>query len=195
MARRAVRIGVLAAVIGAGLAVLAGFAVYDRYVGPGPLAAAKIVIIPKGARLEGIAEILHRERIVAAPVIFRLGARAGGRDRLLKAGEYEFTPAISMAEVVALLVAGRIYRRRLTIAEGLTTREVLALVRAAQGLVGRPPRRAVAEGGLLPETYFYSLGWWRAWRRRWLTRWPGCGATGPRDSWWTRPSRRWCWRR
>lgn len=162
MARRAVRIGVLAAAIGAGLVVLAGFAVYDRYVGPGPLAAAKIVIIPKGARLEGIAEILHRERIIAQPVIFRLGARAGGRDRLLKAGEYEFTPAISMGEVVALLVAGRTYRRRLTIAEGLTTREVLALVRAAQGLTARLPLRPVAEGGLLPETYFYSLGDTRA---------------------------------
>ena len=162
MSRRAVWGGIIAAVIVAGLVALAGFAAHDRYVRPGPLAASKLLLIPKGARVAGIAEILHRERVIADPLVFRLGARAGGRDRLLKAGEYEIGAASSMRDVVELLVAGRTYKRRLTVAEGLTTRQVLALVREAEGLAGPMPRRAGAEGTLLPETYFYSRGDTRA---------------------------------
>ena len=73
-------------------------------------------------------------------MLAELGARAGGRDRLLKAGEYEIGAASSMRDVVELLVAGRTYKRRLTVAEGLTTRQVLALVREAEGLAGPMPR-------------------------------------------------------
>ena len=43
-----------------------------------------------------------------------------------------------MRDVVELLVAGRTYKRRLTVAEGLTTRQVLALVRE-DGVPGRLP--------------------------------------------------------
>jgi UPF0755 protein len=51
--------------------------------------------------------------------------------------------------------------RRLTVPEGLTSAEVLALVGAAEGLVGElgsPP----PEGALLPETYHYGYGDTRA---------------------------------
>lgn len=162
MNQRVVRFGILAAVVGIALAALVGLIARDRYIKPGPLGASRILVIPKGAQIEGIAVILHREGIIAHPLVFRLGARVMGQDRLLKAGEYEIPAAISMRGVVALLVGGKTYKRRLTIAEGLTTRKVLALVRAVEGLVGRLPRGNISQGALLPETYFFSLGDTRA---------------------------------
>lgn len=56
-----------------------------------------------------------------------------------------------------MLAAGRTVVRRLTVPEGFTTFQVVALVEGAEGLegeVGDIP----GEGELLPETFFYSWG-------------------------------------
>jgi UPF0755 protein len=58
--------------------------------------------------------------------------------------------------VLSLLREGRTVVRHLTIPEGLTTVEILALLDDAPGLSG--DRSPPAEGTLLPETYNYSWG-------------------------------------
>ncbi len=93
--------------------------------------------------------------------MFRLGARIQKVDSSLRAGEYAFPAAISAGDVVAMLSAGKTVVRRVTVPEGLTSAEVLALVAETPGLtgeVGTPP----AEGTLLPETYHFSFGDTRA---------------------------------
>jgi len=55
------------------------------------------------------------------------------------------------------LVDGETVKRRLTVPEGLLTREILALVAAADGLTGTVDAPE-PEGAYLPETYFYSYG-------------------------------------
>lgn len=140
--------------LGAGVALWG----HDRFVAPGPLAAAKTVIIPKGSGVAEIARRLGATGIVSHPLVFTLGVRLEERDRLLQAGEYAFPARISMRDAATLLVSGRTVKRRITIAEGLTTRQVLALVSNAAGLSGPAAGKDVAEGALLPETYFYSLG-------------------------------------
>ena len=93
--------------------------------------------------------------IIADSRLFRLYARYRGLDSSLHAGEYEFQPAVSMAEVLARLAAGKIVLRFVTIPEGLTSREAAALVAAAEGMKGiaeTPP-----EGSILPETYTFTL--------------------------------------
>ncbi len=155
------------AVLRAGIVVLllalfaaGGFALwgYDRFTAPGPLATAKVVIIPKGSGVESIARRLGAAEVISHPVVFMLGVRIEGRERMLRAGEFSFPPRISMRDAATLLASGRTVKRRITIAEGLTTAQALALVSNAAGLTGGVAGQAVAEGALLPETYFYSWG-------------------------------------
>ena len=73
----------------------------------------------------------------------------------IKAGEYEVPAHTSMQALVELLQSGKVVQRRLTIPEGMTTPEVLELVRKTEALTGNITLD-VKEGDLLPETYFYS---------------------------------------
>lgn len=62
-----------------------------------------------------------------------------------------------MREVMDKLERGDTLVRRLTVPEGLTSREVAALLEQAEGLVGSMTE-VPEEGSLLPETYHYSHG-------------------------------------
>ena len=156
MARLALRIvyGLLVLAVIFGGILTWGTAEYAR---PGPLGAAKTVVVPRGAGLDAIAEELTRAGVLADPLVFRLGARLTGADKRLRAGEYAFAAGVSPRQTVALLESGRTVVRRLTVAEGLTTAEIIAQLRVTGGLdgdLGPLP----AEGTLLPETYHFSFG-------------------------------------
>ena len=124
---------------------------------PGPLVQARAVVIPKGIGGEGIARRLTESGVIADPTLFRLAARIVGRKDPLKAGEYEFPARISALDAIRLVQSGRTVVRRLTIPEGLTVRQVLALLIQTEGLDGAVVR-VPAEGTLLPETYHFSHG-------------------------------------
>ncbi len=129
----------------------------ERFERPGPLSAESIVNIPAGSGLEAIGQLLEREGVIEDQRVFRVGVRLLGQARSLKAGEYAFPPAVSMRGAADILAQGVTVVRRLTVAEGLTSREAVALIEAAEGLEGKvetlPP-----EGSLLPETYHYRRG-------------------------------------
>ena len=143
--------------------IAAGFAwwCYDRYTRPGPLMASTTVLIPKGAGVDAIADKLAEARVIAEPHVFALVLRVTRRDHELHAGEFAFAPGSSMRKVARTILSGDTVKRRLTVAEGLTTKQIYALVRAADGLIGDMPT-LVGEGELLPETYFFSFGDTRA---------------------------------
>ena len=143
---------VIAAAAAAGYAYLAA-----KYEAPGPLESAAVVYLPPGTSLNGIAEILAEKGAIARPWLFVAGTEILDDDRALRAGEYEIPVQASMADIAALLKEGRTVVRKLTVAEGLTTKQVLALVAEAEGLTG-PIGETPDEGRLLPETYFYSYG-------------------------------------
>jgi UPF0755 protein len=124
---------------------------------PGPLAAPRVAVVPHGAGIASIAAELSADGIIAHPWLFVAGAAVTGKATALKAGEYEFAAAMTPAAVAALLESGHVVRHRLTLTEGMTGAELMALLNAAPALDGRidkPP----AEGSLLPDTYFYVLG-------------------------------------
>ena len=129
----------------------------ERFERPGPLSVETIVNVPAGSGLDAIALLLERDGVIEDERIFRVGVRLLGKARSLKAGEYAFPAAISMRGAADILAKGIIVVRRLTVAEGLTSQEAIALIEAADGLVGTvgevPP-----EGSLLPETYHYRRG-------------------------------------
>ncbi len=130
---------------------------YAGYTRPGPLAAQKTVIVPRGAGVGDIAVRLTDAGVLTGPLVFRLGVTLSGAEASLRAGEYAFPAGISPRGVSALLRSGKTVVRRLTVPEGLTTNGVLALLNGTAGLeggAGPPP----AEGSLLPETYHFAYG-------------------------------------
>lgn len=153
MGRRTLGAAVIAVL---GVAGALGWGWHD-YTAPGPLTEARTVVIPKGTGLRGIAETLGASGIVAHPWIFAAGTLLDRRLGPLKAGEYEFAAALSPRGAAELLASGRVVQHRLTIPEGLTSAEIVALVAAQPGLDG-PIAGTPPEGSLLPDTYFYVLG-------------------------------------
>lgn len=146
----------LALVLAAGL--LAGaFVLKARFEGPGPAARETVLWLPPGTGLSTIAARLDAAGVIADPYTFQLGVRALGAARALKAGEYAIPPRASMREIAEMLRAGRVLVHRLTVPEGLTTAEVVALVARAEALSGPVTARPI-EGTLLPDTYHYLRG-------------------------------------
>ena len=156
MRRIAVRIVLILAAV---IALLAGAliwfsAAFDR---PGPLADGVTLVIPRGAGVDEIARLLQRKGVIANPLLFSVGVRLNRSETVLRAGEYAFNAAVSPREVMELLLSGKTVVRRLTLPEGLTTAEALALIEGTEGLLGEitsPP----GEGALLPDTYHFSYG-------------------------------------
>ena len=122
---------------------------------PGPLEQTKNIVIPRGAGPATMAKVLKDEGVIAHSQLFRVALMIDPTPKPIKAGEYEVPAHISMQAMVDLLQSGKVVQRRLTVPEGMTTAEVVDLVRKTEALVGEITLD-LKEGDLLPETYFYS---------------------------------------
>ena len=129
---------------------------YRTFHSPGKSGQAVRMVVPRGASLNRIAELLHEARAIDMPRVFVLAARLSGEGRAIKAGEYEFAADASQRSILTTLTLGRTVQRRITIPEGQSVDEVLALLNNMTALHGTAslPR----EGSLLPETYRFELG-------------------------------------
>ena len=139
-------------------ATLMGGAVYIGHallIAEGPLQATKTVVIPRGAGPVTMAKVLQEEGVIAHTRLFRIALMIDPAPKPIKAGEYEIPARTSMEALVDILQSGKVVQRRLTVPEGVTTAEVLELVRKTEALTGEITLD-VKEGDLLPETYFYS---------------------------------------
>ena len=129
----------------------------QRFEAPGPATAPLEVEIPPGSGLNTIARRLENAGAIESADIFRLGTRFKQAERSLKAGEYEIAPQASMADILALLQSGKTIERRVTVPEGLTSLQIVAILNDTDTLTGEidavPP-----EGSLAPETYFFTRG-------------------------------------
>ncbi|MDP2333966.1 MAG: endolytic transglycosylase MltG [Reyranella sp.] len=121
----------------------------------GPLQVAKTVVIPRGAGPVTMARVLQEEGIISHARLFRIALMIDPAPKPIKAGEYEIPARTSMQALVDLLQSGKLVQRRLTVPEGMTTAEVIELLRKTEALAGEITLD-VKEGDLLPETYFYS---------------------------------------
>ena len=163
----------------------AGGWIYARaaYDAPGPLAEPAQLVVPRGGST-AIAEALAARGVIADPRAFLAAAWMTGGDGPLRAAEFAFPARASLREVFRVLRHARPVQRRLTIPEGLTARQIAALLDRADGLAGETP--SFEEGALLPETYAYEFGAARASIVRradqaWMRRWPRPGPPAPRD--------------
>lgn len=142
-----------------GVVVAGAMFVYvkDRVEAPGPLSERTVVRVPPGSGVQAIALRLDESGVIEAPLLFVLLARVTGTAPELKAGEFAFPPGTSLRGALDILVAGETVARKLTLPEGITSREAAARLRAAEGLTGTLVS-VPAEGSLLPETYHYRWG-------------------------------------
>ena len=129
----------------------------SRFTGQGPTTEKTVVWLQPGIALNAITDKLENASVIDAPLIFRWGARLSGAANSLKAGEYEFPAHVSMAEIVRILRAGKSIMHQITIPEGLTTQEAMAVIKADPILIGDLPPLP-PEGALLPETYNFTRG-------------------------------------
>jgi len=125
----------------------------------GPLPAAIELVVPRGG-LAGIARTLADSGVVANPLLFELEALATRAQGPLHAAEFAFPAHASAYRVLEILRHAKPVLHRLTIPEGLTAREIAALVARADAAVGPVP--PVAEGEVFPDTYEFERGTTRA---------------------------------
>ena len=128
---------------------------FDR---PGPLATSAVIVIPRGEGVNDIAERLEREhvigdrRIFVTSILYFMYLKGQGS---LKAGEYEFHKYATMRQVLDTLVEGKSIEHKVTLAEGLTSYQIVQKLMAQPELHGEiteiPP-----EGSLLPDTYRFG---------------------------------------
>ncbi len=126
----------------------------------GPLQVTQTVSIPKGEGRIEIAQRLEREGIISNRYAFVAGylMRSGWRTKPgmnLKAGEYEIKKGASLRQVLDTLIKGKSVLYKVTIPEGLTSKQLVARLNAAPDLTGEITL-VPAEGSVLPDTYSFS---------------------------------------
>lgn len=145
---------IVLAIIAAGAGLYFG---KSRFEAAGPLDRERTVVIPRGAGIRDVAELLRRERVIDIPMVFVLGAAISGKTGEVKAGEYLFDAGVSMSEVLDTLVEGRSVQHTVTVPEGLTSEQIVQRLMESDVLTGDITSIPL-EGTLLPETYKVTRG-------------------------------------
>ena len=122
----------------------------------GPSQAETTVLVKPGSSTQAIARSLEGAHVIDNALLFRLGVMRRGTQAALKAGEYVFAPGISMSAAMQQMIRHDVVTHRITVAEGLSTSAVLAIIKAAPILEGDVGE--AKEGTLLPETYTFERG-------------------------------------
>ncbi|MBI4273488.1 MAG: endolytic transglycosylase MltG [Rhizobiales bacterium] len=129
----------------------------QRFDAQGPLAQDRIVNIPRGVGIRDIADLLVREGVIEQPYVFMGSVIVLKARDDLKYGEYQFPKQASLRDVVDLITSGRVVQHNLTLAEGLTSEQIVQRLLENDILSGNI-REIPREGTLLPETYKFTRG-------------------------------------
>jgi len=131
------------------------------------------VVVPRGASLGEIADLLEEKGVVSSSTFFQLRARLAGRSGSLKPGHYRLARDMSYASLLDRLEQGLPPDVvRVTIPEGLSRREVAPLTKRLRGNYMRATRSSAQldprdygatdarslEGFLFPATYELKKG-------------------------------------
>jgi UPF0755 protein len=128
----------------------------QRFEEQGPSTEDHIVNIPRGG-IRDTADLLVREGVIDQPWLFIGGAMLVKSQHELKYGEYKFVKGASLKDVVDTIVEGKVVQHAFTIAEGLTSDQIVQRLSENDVLAGNI-RDVPREGTLLPETYRFTRG-------------------------------------
>ena len=165
------RLFVLVLVAMAGIS--AALWVQDSATAPGTADETLTVYIPRGAPFAQVVNILEQNGLVRSRLFFRALGYVYNAPKQIKAGEYEFTRAMTPGEILKKLVDGDVKKHPIVVPEGFTVRKIAARL-AAEGIVEEKEflrlardRNVLAslnipgpsaEGFLFPDTYNFERG-------------------------------------
>lgn len=118
-----------------------------------PGAAEPVAVrIPTGVSTREIAELLFAEGLIKDPVVFRYYARYRQLDAGLKPGQYHLSGGLTMDQILDKLNRGDVITYRFTVREGLTVKELAALL-GDLGLADRDRFLELATASALAQAY------------------------------------------
>lgn len=140
----------------AGCATIAFF--YDYAIHqPMPVDRDILFLVQKGDSLNKIAKKLKEYGLIKNEYLFIFYSKINKIYPQVKAGEYLFDKNISLVQLSEKLVSGKVYLRKITFPEGLTSREIHELLKNNEFL-NNEEFAIPSEGSILPETYTFSRG-------------------------------------
>jgi len=152
-------------------AILAGQELERRWQSPLVLPAAGALLeVAPGDSLRAVANRLHREGVLPYPGMLILYARWTGADQQIRHGEYRLLPPLTAPGLLELLRSGKVVQYQVTLPEGITLRQALAILASQEHLVPELEGPADArllelvkpyqhpEGLFFPDTYQFSRG-------------------------------------
>lgn len=134
-----------------------GYLAYKEIHRDGPLTQEHTVLLRSGMSVSQIADLLAEENVIRHEGLFNAAVRWRKAESSLKAGEYRFASGVNVLQVIDILVNGNSILHFITLPEGKTTKQILALINedaVLKGDISIEPR----EGALLPETYGFTRG-------------------------------------
>jgi UPF0755 protein len=159
------------AVLGVAVAAALGARWYVQQ-RPLPMASDRVEFrVPAGAGVRSIAQIAQSAGVGVQPDAMVAAARITGTASDLRAGRYAVERGITLAGLLAKLKAGDVLREKLTVVEGITYRELRALLASSSELKPESAKLSNAEllkavgatephpeGLFAPDTYVYDPG-------------------------------------
>lgn len=127
--------------------------VVSVYYVPFKISENKQVLIRPGASLGTISLQLQEKKIIGSSALFSIVTRLRGLGGHMQAGEYNFSGAVSMAQIADRIHAGNVHLYAITLAEGLSSAQIVDTLNATpflSGIIDETP----SEGSLLPDTYY-----------------------------------------
>ena len=115
--------------------------------------------VKRNQTLNQITTNLYKEKIIDNKFFFKSLIFSSLSQKILKAGEYEFYNN-NIFQIITKIRVGDVYQRRITIPEGLTSNEIIDIIKKTEGIVlnKEGSKQIVEEGVLFPSTYFYVYG-------------------------------------
>lgn len=140
-------------------------------------AGSQLIIVKDGMTTVDIADLLHEKKLVKDTAAFRMEARVKGLATKLQAGAYQLEGGMSNAQIVDVMVKGRIKEVRFTVPEGYSVAKTAKKLEA-EGLgsaqkfmaaakdyapyaymqTDNPNVLFKAEGFIYPATYDFPVG-------------------------------------
>ena len=115
--------------------------------------------IKRNQYLNDITTNLYKEKIINNKFFFKLTVRLTLAEKVLKAGEYKFYNN-NIFQIIKKIKIGDTFQRKITIPEGLTSNEIIDIIKKTEGIVlnQKGSKQIFEEGTLFPSTYFYVYG-------------------------------------
>jgi UPF0755 protein len=156
------------------LFLVAGVIWFASYIfAPSPVTTETVVYIPQGAGVRDINTLLANQGLINDDIRFLALARLSGTSGRLRAGEYLIPPQLKPLQILQLLEKGEVIRHQVTIPEGMTVRQIAAILEQGNWI---DPQRFIEltrnqefiqalgfnldslEGYLFPDTYSLTRG-------------------------------------